>query len=135
MRGDQSFRVTEQIFSDTTDGRELLDVGKNVFEMGKREIANKRRNFIATNCFSDGPIAQWCSEKFSASDRFIVGVTESDDECGSRISLSLGKIKLPWSEKCCSLTYGLHVYYLCWKWTHFFWQLFLSLRSIHISST
>ena len=26
MRGDQSFRVTEQIFSDTTDGREKFSL-------------------------------------------------------------------------------------------------------------
>lgn len=46
MRGDQSFRVTEQIFSDTTDGREFLCVRRerkkwNVFEMGKGKLQIK----------------------------------------------------------------------------------------------
>jgi hypothetical protein len=43
VRGDQSFRVTEQIFSDTTDGRELLRRRKEEkiclrWEKGKLQI-------------------------------------------------------------------------------------------------
>jgi hypothetical protein len=42
VRGDQSFRVTEQIFSDTTDGREFLCLRREKmclrWEKGKLQI-------------------------------------------------------------------------------------------------
>jgi hypothetical protein len=42
VRGDQSFRVTEQIFSDTTDGREFLSLRRKKmclrWEKGKLQI-------------------------------------------------------------------------------------------------
>lgn len=120
-------RVTEQIFSDTTDGRDggrfRARTERNVKE-GKLQIKDEK-----FHCYE--LLFPWLhpsatSKRRSTSDS--LGVPEAADASTSpEISLSLGKIRLPSSEKCCSRAYGLHVYYVCWKWTHFFWQLFLSL--------
>lgn len=116
MRGDQSFRVTEQIFSDTTDGKEGVSLQRRakkcVGEMGKGKLQIKEEISLLRIASLWGPFVSDVSVSVFVGTRCILWTSLANDAPNFQISLSLGKIKLPSSEKCCSQTYGLHVYYV-----------------------
>lgn len=109
------------------EGREFLCVvarKKCVWDERKRKIANKRRNFIATNCFS-----RW--ESF-LNDVFMKRLLLNFYfEHHLWIHLYPSENQTPVEWKVLFLSVWLTCVLLCWKWTHFFWQL--SFPFTHIS--